>query len=81
MSILEKNKEYLADELKNGLNKMEKNYSQPDFSENKLIDSDESLHEIALNLGFFAYSNFFNAFKKITKTTPEKYRLHHQKMK
>jgi len=52
-----------------------------EHAKNKLIDSDESLHEIALNLGFFAYSNFFNAFKKITKTTPEKYRLHHQKMK
>jgi YesN/AraC family two-component response regulator len=52
-----------------------------EHAKNKLIESDESLHEIARNLGFGAYSNFFNAFKKITKTTPEKFRLHHQKIK
>lgn len=47
----------------------------------QLVESDESLQEIALNLGFGAYSNFFNAFKKITKMTPEKFRLQHQSIK
>jgi AraC-like DNA-binding protein len=41
----------------------------------------ESLQEIALNLGFGAYSNFFNAFNKMTKLTPEKYRLQNQPIK
>lgn len=52
-----------------------------EYAKDKLIESDESLHEIALNLGFGAYSNFFNAFKKMTKMTPEKYRLQHRKIK
>ncbi|MBP6091781.1 MAG: DNA-binding response regulator [Crocinitomicaceae bacterium] len=52
-----------------------------EHAKNQLIESDESLQEIALNLGFGAYSNFFNAFKKITKMTPEKYRLQHQSIK
>lgn len=45
-----------------------------------LVHTDESLQDIAFNLGFGAYSNFFNAFKKNTKMTPEKYRLTHQKI-
>lgn len=52
-----------------------------ELAKKQLIESDESLQEIALNLGFGAYSNFFNAFKKITKMTPEKYRLQHQSIK
>lgn len=55
--------------------------SKIEHAKNQLIESDESLQEIALNLGFGAYSNFFNAFKKITKMTPEKYRLQHQSIK
>lgn len=51
-----------------------------EHAKNQLIESDDSLQEIALNLGFGAYSNFFNAFKKNTKMTPEKYRLTHQKI-
>lgn len=47
----------------------------------QLIESDESLNDIALSLGFGAYSNFFNAFKKLTKQTPEKYRMLNQTLK
>ena len=56
-------------------------HTKIEHAKNQLIDSDESLQEIAINLGFGAYSNFFNAFKKITKMTPEKYRLMHQSIK
>jgi AraC-like DNA-binding protein len=52
-----------------------------ELAKKQLIESDESLQEIALNLGFGAYSNFFNAFKKMTKLTPEKYRLQNQPIK
>jgi AraC-like DNA-binding protein len=33
-----------------------------------------SFREISYDLGFTSYSNFINAFKRITETTPEKYR-------
>jgi AraC-like DNA-binding protein/CheY-like chemotaxis protein len=42
-----------------------------------ICSSDLSLTIIAVDLGFSSYSNFCNAFKKTTKTTPEKYRKHH----
>jgi AraC-like DNA-binding protein/galactitol-specific phosphotransferase system IIB component len=47
----------------------------------QLIDSCDSLQDLAQDLGFGAYSNFYNAFKKMTNSTPEKFRLNHQKLK
>lgn len=39
-----------------------------------LLDESISITSIAFELGFQSYSNFINAFKKITGSTPEAYR-------
>lgn len=39
-----------------------------------LLDESISITSIAFELGFQSYSNYINAFKKITNTTPEMYR-------
>jgi AraC-like DNA-binding protein len=52
-----------------------------EHAKKQLINSSDSLQDLAQDLGFGAYSNFYNAFKKMTKSTPEKFRLNHQKLK
>lgn len=39
-----------------------------------LLDENLQISSIAFELGFQSYSNFVNAFKKITETTPESFR-------
>lgn len=39
-----------------------------------LLDDKLSINSIAFEIGFLSYSNFCNAFKKITGSTPESYR-------
>ena len=39
-----------------------------------LADEQVSINSIAFEIGFLSYSNFCNAFKRITGTTPEAYR-------
>lgn len=43
--------------------------------------SEESLQSIADDFGFSSYSNFCNAFKKVTNVTPENYRFAKQSLK
>lgn len=40
-----------------------------------LSETNQSLNEIAYDLGFYGYNNFYIAFKKFNNTTPEAYRL------
>ena len=39
-----------------------------------LIQSTDSAHDIAYELGFSSYGNFFNAFRKYVEMSPERYR-------
>ena len=46
--------------------------NQPNFIDLKYHTG--SINSIAFEIGFLSYSNFCNAFKRITGTTPEAYR-------
>ncbi len=47
-------------------------------SKTMIKEIDKPLNEISFELGFESYANFCNAFKKITETTPEKFRKENQ---
>ncbi|WP_315673068.1 AraC family transcriptional regulator [Clostridium sp. 19966] len=46
----------------------------------ELINSDASITEIALNNGFLNVKSFIEAFKRVYKLTPEKYRKYHKSL-
>jgi AraC-like DNA-binding protein len=46
-------------------------------SKSMLSNTNHKFSQISYELNFKSYSNFCNAFKKVTKTTPEQYRKFH----